>query len=262
MYDHRLNRVKLHLDDKILLSWNALMITALAMLYRVSGQELYLRTAQNAQRFIERNLSEGENLYASYRAGKRLGHGFLDDYTFYITALLELYRATFEEEYLERAIGVCKVAKKRFGDPENGGYFMCEKESTELFMNPKEVYDGAIPSGNSVMAYNLVRLYQLTEDAEYDTLIKRQFAFMSSQAAQYPAGHSMFLIAKQLYENPPEHITVVVKKKEERELLWGKLPFLANVTVVSESMKYSLLNEKTTYYVCKNHACLPPTNEL
>lgn len=262
LYAHRLNRVKLHLDDKILLSWNALMITAFAMLYRVSGQELYLRTAQNAQRFIEQNLSEGERLFASYREGKRSGHGFLDDYAFYIAALLELYHATLEDEYLEWAIRFCKEAEKKFTDRENGGYFMCEKESTELFMNPKETYDGALPGGNSVMAYNLVKLYQLTEKAEYDTLIKRQFAFMSSQAAGYPAGHSMFLLAKQLYENPPEHITIVLKNKEEREVLWGKLPLLANVMLVSESMKYPLLNEKTTYYVCKNHVCLPPSNEL
>ena len=86
--------------------------------------------------------------------------------------------------------------------------------------------------------------------------------FMDRQAAEYPAGHGMYLLAKMLYENPPEHITVVLKEEEERGLLWGKLPFLANVTVVSDSMKYPLRNERTTYYVCKNHVCLPPTNEL
>jgi len=262
LYAHRRGRAKLHLDDKILLSWNAMMITALSMLYRVSGRERYLQAAQNAQRFIEQNLAEGEKFNASYRKGKRSGHGFLDDYAFYIAALLELYQATFEEEYLEQAIRVCKGAEKRFAARENGGYFLCEKENTELFMNPKEVYDGAIPSGNSVMMYNLVRLSQLTENPEYDTLIKRQLEFMDRQAAEYPAGNSMYLLAKMLYENPPEHITVLLKNKEERELLWGKMPFLANVTVVSENMKYPLINEKTTYYVCKNHACLLPKNEL
>ena len=139
---------------------------------------------------------------------------------------------------------------------------MCEKESTELFMNPKETYDGAIPSGNSAMMYNLVSLYQLTEQEEYDTLFKRHEGFMDRQVAEYPAGHGMYLLAKLLYENPQEHITVVLKEEEERERLWGKLPFLANVTVVSDSIKYPLMNEKTTYYVCKNHTCLTPTNEL
>ena len=262
LYEYRKGRTKLHLDDKILLSWNALMITAFAMLYRVSGREQYLETAKAAQRFIEENMTEGNCLFASYREGKRSEHGFLDDYAFYITALLELYRATFENEYLEKADRFCKEAEQRFADRENGGYFLCDKERTELFMNPKESYDGAIPGGNSMMMYNLVSLYQLTENAEYDTLVKRQAEFMDGQAADYPAGHSMYLLAKQLYENPPEHITVVLKEKEERERLWGKLPFLANVTVVSDCMKYPLMNEKTTYYVCKGQVCLPPTNEL
>ncbi len=262
LYEYRSSRTKLHLDDKILLSWNALMITAFAMLYRVSGQEQYLRTAQDAQHFIEEYMTDGNRLFASYRAGKRSEHGFLDDYAFYIAALLELYRATFETGYLEKAALFCKEAERRFADKEKGGYYLCEKESTELFLNPKETYDGAIPSGNSVMMYNLVSLYQLTENAEYDTILMRQTDFMERQAAEYPAGHSMYLLAKLLYENPPAHITVVLKNKEERELLWGKLPFLANVTVVSDSMKYPLVNEKTTYYVCKDHVCLPPANEL
>ena len=112
------------------------------------------------------------------------------------------------------------------------------------------------------MMYNLVRLSQLTESPEYDTLIKRQMEFMEHRAAEYPAGHSMYLLAKLLYENPPEHINVVLKNEEELGLLWGKLPFLANVTVVSDSAKYPLMNEKTTYYVCKNNTCLSPKNEL
>ena len=262
LYEYRRNRAKLHLDDKILLSWNALMITAFAMLYRVSGQELYLRKAKEARYFIEENMTEGDSLFASYRKGKRLEQGFLDDYAFYIAALLELYRATFETEYLEKAARLCEETERRFADKENGGYFLCKKESTELFMNPKETYDGAIPSGNSVMMYNLVSLYQLTENEEYDTLLKRQTEFMDRQVAEYPAGHSMYLLAKMLCENPSEHITVVLKDEEEKELLWGKLPFLANVSVVSDSMKYPLRNGETTYYVCKNHVCLPPTNEL
>lgn len=86
--------------------------------------------------------------FASYRGGRRSECGFLDDYAFYIAALTELYRATFETEYLERAARLCKEAEQRFADKEKGGYYLCEKESTELFVNPKETYDGAIPSGN------------------------------------------------------------------------------------------------------------------
>ena len=128
-------------------------------------------------------------------------------------------------------------------------------------MNPKETNDGAIPSGNFVMAYNFVRLYQLTEEEKYRELAEKQIAFLSEQAADYPAGHSLFLLAKLLYENPPEHITIVHDDKSDLSENCKKLPFFANVSVVQESEKYPLLNDKTTYYVCRGHMCLPPSNE-
>ena len=102
----------------------------------------------------------------------------------------------------------------------------------------------------------------MTEEEEYDTLLKEQLVFLDGQAAEYPAGHSMFLLAKLLYENPPEHITVVLKEAADLEAVKKKLPFLVNVSVRAESEDHPLLNDKTTYYVCKNHACLPPVNEL
>ena len=128
-------------------------------------------------------------------------------------------------------------------------------------MNPKETYDGAIPSGNSVMAYNFVRLYQLTEIVKYKELAEKQLAFLSAQAAEYPAAHSLFLLAKLLYENPPEHITIVHDDKSDLSEICKKLPFFANVSVVQESERYPLLNDKTTYYVCRGYMCLPPANE-
>lgn len=128
-------------------------------------------------------------------------------------------------------------------------------------MNPKETYDGAIPSGNSVMAYNFVRLYQLTEEEKYRELAEKQIAFLSEQAADYPAGHSLFLLAKLLYENPPEHIMIVHDDKSDLSEICKKLPFFANVSVVQESERYPLLNDKPTYYVCRGHMCLPPSNE-
>ena len=129
-------------------------------------------------------------------------------------------------------------------------------------MNPKEVYDGAIPSGNSVMAYNFVRLYQLTENEKYREFAEKQIAFLSSQASDYPAGHCMFLIAKMMHENPPEHITVALKNDSDLQEIRRSIPLLANISVVKESKEYPLLNGQTTYYICKNHACFQPTNIL
>ncbi len=262
LYDYRRNRASLHLDDKILLSWNSLMITALSVLYRASRSKIYLIAAQKAQEFTEKNLSAGSQLYTSFRHGKCSEKGFLDDYACYVTALIELYNSTLDKSYLEKAEYFCSETVRRFYDKERGGFYLCEADSNELFMNPKETYDGAIPSGNSVMAYNLVRLYQITECEQYRELTENQLSFMSAQAGSYPAGYSMFLLSKLIYENPPTHITVVMKKQTDLNEIKESIPLFANISVVSENEKYSMLDDKTTYYVCRNHICLPPTNIL
>ncbi len=254
IYEYRKRRTKLHLDDKILLSWNSMMIAAMSMLYRVSHNEKYLNAAINAQKFIEDHLCDGEQLYTSFRDGKRSDNGFLDDYAYYIAALIELYNSTLDSNFLEKAERLCEEAVQRFLDNENGGFYLSESVNVELFMNPKETYDGAIPSGNSIMAYNFVRLYQLTENEKYRELAEKQLEFLSSQANDYPAGHCMFLLAKMLHEKPPSHIVIVLKNISELEVIKIKLPLLANVIITSECQKYPLINAKTTYYVCKDHA--------
>lgn len=262
LYDYRKNRTKLHLDDKILLSWNALMIAALSMLYRVSHNEKYLQAAKRAQDFIERKMCCGTRLYTSYRNGKRSENVFLDDYAFYIAALVELYNSTLDNGYLDKAQQINSEAEKQFTDRKNKGYFLNKAGDAELFMNPKETYDGALPSGNSVMAYNLVRLYQITENEAYKIAAETQIAFLSVQAQDDPAGHSMFLLAMLMYKNPPEHITVVLKDESDLKHIISDISFLSNISVVTESQEYPLVNDQTTYYICKNRACLPPTNKL
>ena len=186
----------------------------------------------------------------------------LDDYAFYIAALTELYNSTLDENYLEKAEKFCTEAVKRFADCKNGGFYLSEPSGTELFINPKETYDGAVPSENSVMAYNLVRLYQITENDEDKELLEKQIIFMSAKANEYPSGHSMFLIALMMHENPIPHITIALKECSDLNQIRERLPFMANISVVTDSTKYPLLNNQTTFYVCKNHNCLPPTNEL
>ncbi len=262
LYEYRKTRFGLHLDDKVLLSWNSIMISAFSALFRITRNERYLKSAQKAQRFIETNLSEGLQLFASSRGGKHSENGFLDDYAFYISALIELYNSTLDEAYLCLAEKLCSETVSRFADRENGGFYLCDAESTELFVNPKETYDGATPSGNSVMAYNFVRLLHLTEKEEYEKLFKAQADYMSASASQYPCGYSMFLLATLLYENPPQHITVALGASSDLPEVIKKLPFLANVIVTREKEAYPLLNGKTTYYICRENACLSPSNTL
>ncbi len=262
LYSYRKNRFKLHLDDKILLSWNSMMIASLSMLYRATRNEKYLNTAQKSQEFIEKHLSDGLKLYTSFRDGRCSKHSFLDDYAFYVAALIELYNSTLDENYLEKAEKFCEAAVKRFADCKNGGFYLSEPNSTELFINPKETYDGAVPSGNSVMAYNLVRLYQITEKKQYKELLENQIAFMSAKAHEYPSGNSMFLIAMLMNENQIPHITIAPKERSDLNQIRERLPFLANVLIAAKNTEFPLLNGRTTLYICKNNNCLPPTNAI
>lgn len=127
-------------------------------------------------------------------------------------------------------------------------------------MNPKESYDGAVPSGNSVMTYNAVRLYQITEKEVYREIAEKQIQYMSARAQDYLMGHSMFLLAKLIYDNPPDHIVIALKTQSDLEEIKQKLPLLANIITVSENKEYPLINDRTTFYICKNHTCFAPTN--
>lgn len=206
LYDYRKSRARLHLDDKVLTSWNSLAICGLCILYQVSGKKEYLQAAKRTQEYIEGNLTDGNILYVSCRGGRGQVKGFLDEYACYTAALISLYDSGFQEMYLERAKEICNEAARQFADDRNGGYFLYGLENGRLITRPKEVYDNSLPSGNSVMAYCLVRLAEITGKEEYEEAAKRQLAFMSGAAEHYPAGCCMFLIAELLYMHPPKKV--------------------------------------------------------
>ena len=262
VYKYRKNRYALHLDDKILTAWNGMMITAMCWLYRITGNERYLMAAEKAQNFIFMHLCEETTLYASYREGKRSGKGFLDDYAYEIFALLALYETTFRESYLEKAKQFCEKTIAEFWDEEKGGFFLYGKENEQLIMQPKETYDGAVPSGNSVMAYNLVQLSLLEGEEMYEKVLEKQLSFMLQEAQGYPAGHAMFLMALLDRIERPEQVIIVLKEETDLNQFSCRVPLNMVVRVLKEPTKeYPLKNDKTTYYVCKGHTCQPATNE-
>lgn len=168
------------MDDKILTAWNALMIAALCWLYLAGGDRKYLDAAKRADCFLRDHLWDGDGLHVSFRSGKRGARGFLDDYAACIFAQLALYGATLEQEYLTRAEELCRNTIAKFQDKENGGFYLYGAENETLILRPKETYDGAMPSGNSLMAWNLVRLCQLILEEEYGPLAERQLDFLGS----------------------------------------------------------------------------------
>ena len=257
IYEYRKSRTQLHLDDKILTAWNGLMISAFALMYRVLGNKKYLDAAEKACCFVGNELSENDTLFVSFREGRHSGFGFLDDYAFYIFALIQMYEACFDEKYLDRAIRLCKKTINDFYDKEHGGFYLYGNENEQLIMRPKETYDGAMPSGNSVMAYNLVWLSQLTEDNFFDEITKQQLAFMAGKAKDYPMGYCFYLSALLMYINPPTHIVCSLAGEHQ------SFPINSAVRVINGGNgTYPIINNRTTYYVCKGRQCLPPTNNI
>jgi len=279
IYDYRLSRTKLHKDDKILTSWNGMMIVALAKAYKVFGDEKYLRAAENALRFIKKNLiDEDNNICARYRDGSTLGNVTLDDYAFYIWALIEMYESTYEMHYLKRALKFNDKMIKLFWDDEKSGFYMTSKNSEKLIYRPKEVYDGAMASGNSVASLNLMKLAKLTVNAELEELSQKQIEFLTNNVANYPAGYTFALLSLMYTLYPSKEIICIMKNKQDfnelNKLINNK--FLVNTSLLAVNKSdinemeqiikviknYNIKDDKTTYYICENKECSLPITDI
>lgn len=264
IFYYRKSRTKLHLDDKILTSWNSLMICAFASMYKAFGNEKYLDVAKKACSFIDENLTnKNYALLVSYRNGNRSGKGFLDDYAFYIFALINMYECTLEKSYIDKAFKLTQKAIENFYDEENGGFYLYGNENEQLIVKPKETYDGAIPSGNSVMSYNLLKLSSLSLQEKYTKIAEQQLKFMAGHAKQYLGGSSFCLLSVLLYIHPPKKVVCVLSKSSDKEQI--KVKIRENVSLIiieNQTEEYKIQNAKTTFYVCNNFTCYPPTNDI
>lgn len=279
IYEYRKTRTKLHKDDKILVSWNGMMTAAMAVAFRVLGKEKYLNAAKKSVDFIINNLVDEENnVGVRYREGEVLRNGTLEDYSMLVWALIEMYQATFELNYLKFAVTLNDKMIKLFWDDEEGGFFLASKIGETLIYNPKETYDGAVPSGNSVAAYNLMRLSRITGNNRIEELAIKQIDFLSSYIESYPAGYTFALLAV-LYELYPsmEAVCLAIDEEDLNEIRKNlrHLP-LVNTSVVAvkqsdveETSKfinylkdYKVKDNKTTYYICKNKNCSLPITDI
>lgn len=274
VYDYRLLRMKLHKDDKILTSWNGIMIAALSYSYRVLREEEYLVRAKKAEEFIYQKLNKDGILMVHYREGSGSGKGYADDYAYYIYGLLHLYEASFEIQYLKRALEFHRIFVEQFFDEEEGGFYLYSKESEELIHRPKVVYDGAIPSGNSIALYNLVKLSRYIGITELIEIKDKHIKFMAKAIGKYPSGCMFAMMSgilevhgtrelicildgeedvKKLKELLSHlflpNLLVVVKTKENKEEIEELLPFIK---------EYSRNKKTPVFYLCENYSCKAP----
>jgi len=275
LFKNREKRVKPYKDDKILTSWNGLMIAALAKASKVYGSK-YLDVAIRAMSFIsDKMMTDDGLLLRRYRDGEAAISGFLDDYAYQIWALLELYEATYDIKYIKKAISLQTIQDEGFWDEKDGGYYLSSEDSEEILVNSKDAYDGAIPSGNSVSMMNLLRLSRMTGNTDYEERLNKLAEHFSEQLSIAPSSYTYFVSAMS-HQIWPSHELVMVgnPESEDMKVLISALRSKYHPNVVSilksseeiselaEYTKYHIaLNGKATAYVCHNYQCNLPTTE-
>jgi len=200
LLDYRATRMELHRDDKILTAWNGMMIAALANAARVFHDNKYLYVAEMAADFVEKELIKKDGrLKVRYRNREAVGNGNLDDYAYYTWGLLELYETTRKVGYLQKALDCNNRIVTDFVDEDGGGFFFTASNSEKLIWRPKETYDSAMPSANSIVTWNMLRLARKMDSSHLMEKAESQLRFLASNAGDYPAGHSFTLFALTLY---------------------------------------------------------------
>jgi uncharacterized protein YyaL (SSP411 family) len=276
VFEYRQGRMELHKDDKILTSWSALMSVAMTRAYKTLGDETYLNYAVESVDFIEKNLFRDGRLLARYRDGHSDYMAYLDDYAFLIWSYIELYESTFEKSYVDRAVKLNKDCIDLFWDDKNKGFFLYGNDSEELFLRPKDLYDGAMPSGNSVASLNLIKLSRMITDIELEELSKSLLNLYTDSLRSSPTGYSFYLLSLMYELYPSRELIVVLKDRDDMKQLLGDLSeyYSPNITVMVKKVweeetgnetglleEYTLKNDKSTYYICEGKSCNPPFNE-
>ncbi len=276
----RATRLRPHRDDKILTSWNGLMIAALAYGASTLNQARYLQAAQRAAEFILTTLTRDRMLLRRYRDGQALYPGTLEDYAFFSYGLVELYEASFDSRWLSHAKQLATHMIERFWDEQASGFFLRGKDESPLIVRLKEIYDGAIPSGNSVAALVLLKLGRLTADRQLEELGRRALEGFAQTVGHAPFNYPQLLIAWDFAVGPTKEIVIAgepsapLTAKMVRALHDRFLPRTVTVmhsvgpdqkaieALVPYVKAQGLPSNESTAYVCENYICNLPTTDL
>jgi uncharacterized protein YyaL (SSP411 family) len=276
----RSQRPRPHRDDKILTDWNGLMIGSLAYGARVLDEPRYAQAAREAASFLLERLQRDGRLLHRYRDGETSIAAFLDDYAFLGWGLTDLYEATFEVRWLAEAKRLSQDMVRLFWDQQHGGFFFSGDQNERLIAQTKELYDGALPSGNSVAALNLARLGQLTMDKELQGYAERQLQTFSGHVGRSPSAFPQLLTALDFWLGPSQEIVIagnpassdtreMVRLVHQRFLPRAVLalhPVDAGAQAIEGLVPFIAaqrpLQGKATAYVCENYVCNLPTSDL
>lgn len=274
LLNRRASRVRPLRDEKILTDWNSLGIIAFCKAGIAFEKDEYIDVAEKCMNFILKNMFDpSAKLLHRYSDGEASIFGYLEDYAYLIWALTELYFATFKNQYLLKALELTDFTIKHFYDSEKGGFYHTADYAEVVLERIKEIYDGVIPSGNSVMAYNLLRLARLTHNKDYEELAQKVLNFFSNNIEKMPSSHVFSIITLDLLINGSiELITVPYNSEEEIKFLKTlQSQFLPNfLLLIKDSQMENIfemiksfknIGENSTYYLCKNFTCEPPITD-
>jgi uncharacterized protein YyaL (SSP411 family) len=279
LFQARKKRVRPLKDDKVLTDWNGLMIAALASGARVLDKPEYARAAERAVEFLMREMRDRSGrLRHRFRDGEVAIDAQANDYAFFILGLLELYRSTFDPAHVKRAIMLQEQMLNDFWDEDKGGFFSTGKWMTELPARPKEVYDGAIPSANSVSLFNLLSLSRLTGDARWEHKAYDLARALMGTVRTHPSAYTQFLIGLDFALSPNQEVVIAgdpdsPEAKEMISILNAR--FLPGLVVIFKSRSWEKdlvqfagftaalqpVEGKATAYVCTNFSCHRPTSD-
>jgi uncharacterized protein YyaL (SSP411 family) len=281
LFDVREGRIHPLKDDKVLTSWNGLMIAALAKGHQVLGDQVYAEAAGRAADFIARNLKDsGGRLLRRYRRGDVAHPGYLDDYAFLVWGLIELYEATFDISWLEEAIALNQDMINIFWDMEGGGLYFTGTGNEQLITRSKDLYDGALPSGNSVAAMNFLRLGRITGNIELEKKADGIARTFSKQIQEQPIAYTHMLNALGFMIGPSQEIVIAGDPGLETtqamvdairsKFLPDKVVLLhpdgkdgRRLVAISPFLKEMVsAGNQPTVYVCEQYACQTPIQDV
>jgi len=272
MFETRSQRMRPHRDDKVLASWNGLMLGTFARAYAVFGEEHYFAAAEKNVAFVQSKLWDPDRklLYHRWRDGERDQVQLLASYAFMLSGVLDLYEATIRPEHLEFAVALADAMLAKFYDQEHGGFWQSPLGAKDLILRMKEDYDGAEPSGNSVAVMSLLRLGRIAERRDFTTAAEKSLRLFAQRLQQLPQAMPFMLQALDFDLQEPKRAVVAGDPAgpETHQLLHAihsvyqpNKVVLGNIGPVEPFAKTLPAKGKPLVYVCTGSACQAPSND-
>jgi uncharacterized protein YyaL (SSP411 family) len=262
-------RIKPGLDDKVITSWNAMMVCGLVDAFKATGDDRFRKVAVKNTQFLESELMEESTLYRSYKNKRSITKGFLDDYAYVIQAYLKLYQVTFEEYWIMRAKMLAEHVIDNFFDSDDGFFHYTGKYGEKLIASKKEIFDNVIPASNSVMAQNLFHLAIFFDSEEWKTMALRMTLSLGHLITSEPNYMSNWAIVYTEMKKGMAEVSFVGSDVAELDHEFHKSyqPFALTMGTVLQSSLPLLdgkvaVDNKTTIYVCYDKTCQRPVHSI